>query len=233
MSSVVDICNLALSHIGDTANISSLTETSVQAQLCSRFYDMARKSTLELNPWSFATTRQKLAPLASNPTQMGSDGAATWQYAYGLPSAVLNAIAVISAEALDDYEMMFGPCAFPPYPQGYVPVLGSPLYMPQPFAIELSSNGSQQVVLTNVPDAVLRFTIDVVDTTKFDALFIMALSHFLASMLAGPIMKGAEGAAESKNQLALFKTFEGMAEGNDANQRKVNLEPAVAWIRGR
>jgi hypothetical protein len=88
-------------------------------------------------------------------------------------------------------------------------------------------------VLTNVPDAVLRYTTQVTDTTKFSPLFTVALSHMLASMLAGPILKGDKGAAEAKNQLALAKTFEGMAEASDANQRKNNIEPAVSWIRGR
>lgn len=228
----VDICNLALSHIGDTANISSLSETSTQAQLCSRFYPIARKATLEVALWGFSTTRAKLAPLVTNPTELGSDGAATWQYAYALPSAVLNAIAVISAEALSDYEMRWGACAWPPYPDGYGPVLGSPLYMPQPFALEIQADGTQ-IVLTNVSDAVLRYTIDVTDTTKYDALFTLALSHMLASMLAGPIIKGQEGAAESKSQLALFNTFKGMASASDANQRKINVVASPTWIRGR
>lgn len=232
----VDICNLALGHIGDTANIASLQESSVQAQLCKKFYPMARKTVLELATWGFATTRVKLAQLANNPTVMGSDGAATWQFAYQLPAGVLNAISVISAEALSDYEMNFGPWPidtdWPPFPQGYVPAPGSPVYTPQPYALEIQGDGTQ-IVLTNVCDAVLRFTIDVTDTTKFDQLFVMALSHQLASMLAGPIIKGDAGRAEAKAQLQLAVSYLSKASASDANQRKTRIEPSVPWIRGR
>jgi hypothetical protein len=243
--SEVSICNLALGYLGDTANVTSISppENSVQAQLCAQFYPIARDAMLEMGSWGFATTRKKLALLATNPAAQGAldtngmPDASTWAYCYAQPADMVNALAVLSAEASNDYEANYGVCDpsitdFPRFPQGYLPVPGSPTYTPQPYALETLENGTE-IVLTNVPDAVLRYTKLVTDTAKFSPLFTLGTSHMLASMLAGPILKGDKGAAEAKNQLALALKFESTAEASDANQRKNNIEPAVSWIRGR
>jgi hypothetical protein len=234
MSSEVDICNLALGHLGDTARVASINppETSVQAQLCARFYPIARNMLLELGSWGFATRRAKLA-LVSNPTVQGTNDFGTWQYAYTQPSDCVNAIAVIPASAVADYESLFpGDFFWQTRPQGALPVPGAPSMIPQDFVIETANDGTE-LVLTNVCDAVLRYTVLVTDTTKFSALFITALSWLLASHLAGPILKGEAGATKAERCLKVFATFEGMAEESEANQRKVTVTPAPSWIRGR
>ena len=68
MSSVIDICNLALSHLGDTATVASIDppEGSAQAEHCSRFYPVARDAMLELFNWKFATRRATLALLTAD-----------------------------------------------------------------------------------------------------------------------------------------------------------------------
>lgn len=241
--SEVDICNLALGHLGDTAQVMSIKppDASVQAQLCARFYPIARNALLEMGTWGFATRRVALALLADNPTldiAQAADPTAdqgTWLYAYALPNAVINVLAVLPAEAIDDYEARYGPSDkdfFPPYPQGYLPVPGAPSYTPQPYSLETQQDGTQ-IVLTNVENAVMRYTTLVDDTTKFSPLFTVALSWLLASMLAGPIIKGDQGEAAGERCLGMFKTFEGMAEASDSNQRKTNVEASPSWIRGR
>ena len=56
MASVVDICNLALAHIGDDATVSSIDppEGSAQAEHCKRFYAIARDTMLQMHNWNFA-----------------------------------------------------------------------------------------------------------------------------------------------------------------------------------
>lgn len=240
--SEVTICNLALSHLGDTAEVASIKppDGSAQAQLCARFYYVARNALLEMASWGFATRRVVLAELSVN----AGDGFAVdengrlvgpWRHIYALPNGVINALAVQEKNAPGEYEAWFGPVEndhYPPYPQGYLPVPGAPMTVPQPFAIETRPDGSQ-ILLTNVHDAVLRYTTLVEDTTKFSPLFVLALSHLLASMLAGPILKGDAGTTAATQQLTLFNTFKGQATASDANQRKTRVEPAVGWIRGR
>lgn len=241
MSEVV-ICNLALGHLGDTATVASIMppDSSVQAQLCARFYPVARDALLEMASWGFATRRVSLALLqeavdGSSPRVYPDNSPATWRYMYALPNGVLNVLAVLPKDALDDYETRFGPPEngyYPPYPQGYVPAPGARRVMPQPFATETKIDGTQ-IILTNVCDAVLRYTTVVSDTTKFSPLFMLALSWLLASMLAGPLLKGDAGMKAGLAALSMFNQFKGQATVSDANQRKTNVEPAAGWIRGR
>ncbi|HEV2133799.1 MAG TPA: hypothetical protein VGR47_06005 [Terracidiphilus sp.] len=236
--SEVTICNLALSHLGDTAAVVSISppDPSVQAQLCARFYYFARNALLEMASWSFATKRVQPAELTVE-TVTDADGNAnqTWCHSYAMPSDMLNGLAVISPDAPDDYEGWLGPVEkdlFPPYPQGYLPVPGAPVTAPQPFAMETQADGTQ-IILTNVANAVLRYTAVVSDTTKFTPLFTLALSYLLASMLAGPIIKGDESRAVQEQMLQVFEATKGQATASDANQRKTRVEPAPSWIRGR
>ena len=93
MSSVVDIVNLALSHLGDTATVASIDppEGSAQAEHAARFFPFALAAMLEGHPWSFATKRAILAPLNTAPNG--------WAYAYGVPADALRVLGV--AEATD------------------------------------------------------------------------------------------------------------------------------------
>lgn len=234
--SEVTICNLALSHLGDTAEVASIKppEASVQAQLCARFYYVARNALLEMGSWGFATRRVKLAELTPDDVACGWRPH-PWRHVYALPNAVINAIAVVPHDAPDDYEAWVGAEERHyrrPYPEGYLPVPGSPVIVPQPFALETRADGTQ-IVLTNVCDAVLRYTTLVEDTTKFSPLFALALSYLLASMLAGPLIKGDAGTAAAGQMLELFGQFKAQAIASDANQHKAHVEPAVSWIRGR
>ena len=216
MASEVDICNLALSHLGDSATVSSLDppEGSVQSEHCARFYPIARDSLLEMHPWGFATKRVQLAQLGT--------GWPEWDYSYAQPSDALNIIAVLPPDATDDYS------------QGLsnVPMAAGGSYVPKAFSCEIDSNGAD-VIYTDQENAVLRYTALVSDTTKFSPLFVMTLSWHLASMLAGPILKGDAGAAEAKRCASMMQAFLGQATESDAGQRRINPQHSVTWMNGR
>lgn len=216
MASEIDICNLALSHLGDTATVASLDppEGSVQAEHCARFYSIARDSLLEMHPWGFATRRIQLAQLGT--------GWPEWDYSYAQPSDALNIIAVLPPDATDDYS------------QGLsnVPLSAGGSYVPKAFSCEIDSNGAD-VIYTDQEDAVLRYTALVSDTTKFSPLFVMTLSWHLASMLAGPIIKGDAGAAEAKRCASMMQAFLSKATESDAGQRRINPQHSVTWMNGR
>jgi hypothetical protein len=74
-TSEVDICNLALANIGETAKVTSIdpVDGSAQAALCARFYPLARDSLLEMGTWSFAVERKTLTPTTNTRTE--------WEYA--------------------------------------------------------------------------------------------------------------------------------------------------------
>jgi hypothetical protein len=103
MASVVDICNLALSHLGDAATVSSISppEGSPQAEYCQRFFPVARDALLEMFSWNFATKRVLL-------TEIADAAPVTWAYAYGMPNKCLRVLNIypdgtIADDDGDDY----------------------------------------------------------------------------------------------------------------------------------
>ncbi|MFJ1253423.1 hypothetical protein [Cupriavidus sp. CuC1] len=220
MASEVDIANLALGHLGDNAVVASLNppDGSAQADHCARFYPIARDSLLEMHNWGFATKRIKLALLSSAWPE--------WTYAYAQPNDALNLLAVLPPDATDDYNMV------PGYQTNNVPVTLGTGYVPQPYSAEADDSGNN-IIYTDQVSAVLRYTARVTDVTKFPPLFIMALAWHLASMLAGPIIKGDAGAAEAKRCAAMMQAWLSKAVESDANQRRIAPAHTVGWISGR
>lgn len=209
MASEVDIANLALGHLGDNATVASLDppEGSAQAEHCARFYPIARDSLLE-HPdacWKFATKRTTLAELTNTST--------TWAYAYAKPADCIRVLVILSPEATSDQSE-----------------LG--IAQPQNYTVELNGDGTE-VILTDQEDAVVRYISRTTDTTKFSPLFVMALSHHLASMLAGPVLKGDVGAAEGKRQAALMGAYLTRAIVSDARQHAVTIEHRPEWMASR
>jgi hypothetical protein len=216
MATEVDICNLALAHLGDTATVASIDppEGSAQAEHCSRFYPIARDGLLEMHSWGFATKRVQLALL--------SEAWGEWTYAYAQPNDAVNLIAVIDPTATDDYSQTLENVA----------VTAGGSYVPQAFSCEINETGVP-VILTDLENAALRYTAQVSDTGNFSPLFVTTLAWYLASMLAGPLIKGDAGAAESKRCLAMVKYSLEQAAESDASQRRINPAQKVAWISGR
>lgn len=83
MTSQVNICNLAYAALGHKAFIQDINESSVEARYAKLQYDVARKATLRIHPWNFATGRATLA--------LTADTSTTWQYVYALPALCLKA----------------------------------------------------------------------------------------------------------------------------------------------
>lgn len=225
MASEVDICNLALGNLGDIANVSSIDppEGSAQAQLCAQFYPIARDSLLEMHTWGFCTMRANLPLLQDLSGQQTQ-----WQYIYQAPSNVLNYIAVLDQNAMDDYSQQF-PMA---YTQVGLVNNGQGLYTPQDFVVESLVDGTQ-VIYTNQDNAMLRYTAKVTDPTKFTPLFVEALSHYLSAKLAGPLLKGDQGAAEAKRQMQLFQLHMEKAVESDSNQRRLQVKQSTPWMAAR
>lgn len=226
MASEVEICNLALAHLGDTATVASINppEGSAQSEHCARFYPVARDSLLEMHNWGFSMHRQALAQL-TNPWPQ-------YDYAYAMPGNIINIIEILPPDAQDDYSTRFAPTDVPGYYQNVSPVIAAGRYVPQPYDIETNEDGIQ-IILTDQENAVCRFTTKVLDPSRFSPLFVMALSWHLASMLAGPVIKGDQGAAEAKRCQQMMAAYLAQAKASDANQRNIKPEHIVGWMAGR
>lgn len=209
MSSEVDLCNLALSHLGDEAEVVAIDppDGTIQAAHCARFYPIVRGLLLEMHPWTFAVKRVAVAAV-TNPFDED------WSYAYALPSTCLRPLSVLS----------------PGTPERYLSAdadIGT-----FPYVIETDADGTA-VMYTNVETAYLRYIDLITDSTKFTPGFSAALARLLASYLAGPVLKGKEGRAEAANQLKLFDVEFRKAAAADANRGRRNayetrVPPALA-----
>lgn len=208
MASNVDIVNLALSYLGDSATVSSIDppEGSAQAEHASRFYPIARNSLLEMHNWSFSSKRVTLAQVTQPFTE--------WTYAYAVPSDCMQALAIHTSTAGNDYSE------------------GAGLYTPQPFSQEIDSLGNP-VIYANIDDAVLRYQALVTDSGQFSSLFTLALTWHLASMLAGPLLKGDVGANESKRCIQMMSGYLATAKQGDSSRRMSKPDHIVPWTAGR
>lgn len=222
MATEEDISNLALSHLGDTATVVSLNppEGSMQAEHCARFFPIARDTLLEIHPWGFASKRIILAQLTSNWPQ--------WMYAYAIPSDAIKILAVLPPDSTDDVS---APAKLPSaIAQPGAPDWGA--YTPQPFVTEVNGDGAE-VIYSDQGNAILRYTASVSDTNIFSPLFTIALSWHLASMLAGPVIKGDAGSAEAKRATAMMESYLAKAAESDSNQQRQDVKQNVAWMNGR
>jgi len=94
MASEVDICNLALSHIGASATISSLTEQSEEAFHCNLLYADARDSVLRAHPWGFAKRHLALSDVGTPP--------GNWSYRYSYPNDAIYAREILQTNTAGD-----------------------------------------------------------------------------------------------------------------------------------
>jgi hypothetical protein len=230
MPSVVTICNAALSHIGDSAAVSSVfpPDGSPQSGYCNKFYPLALSALLEMATWRFATVRATLAEAAANPSS-------AWQYAYAYPNQVIKIISILWPDAMDDYSENLGqvsPWVQFPNPEPNYSNPAANFYAPQPFEVEQDGEGNP-IILTNVANAAVRYTTMIEDPNKFSPLFVLALSYMLASLLAGPIIKGDAGSEKGMEMLKACEAYLAQAKSSDADQRKIEVRQSVPWMAHR
>ena len=219
MASEVAICNLSLSHLGDSATVASISppEGSAQAEHCERWYPMARDTLLQMHDWGFATKRATLAALATVPSD--------WGYAYALPP---------------DFIKLIGPpgsgmswASLPPDGRFTTRYEQDPTRRPlaqslDAYAIEAAADGSG-VLYARQALASIRYVARIADTTRFSPLFTDALTWLLASYLAGPVLKGETGAAAGRSAYTVFLRQFGLATASDANQQR-SVGPMAGYV---
>lgn len=158
-NTTVTICNRALSRIGHTILISSLTESRLEAEQCNLHFEPSRDAVLEDHPWSFATKRVELAELASVERT-------DWEYVYAAPSDMLVARHIV-------------------LPGTRNPASDSRI----PYVVEANDAGDGQVILTDQEDAELLYTTRHTAVAVWPQSFVDALTWRLAIELALGIKK--------------------------------------------
>ncbi|MDD4915740.1 MAG: hypothetical protein PHW13_11970 [Methylococcales bacterium] len=209
MPTQIDICNLALGKLGDEAVLSAVSPPfqSMQAQYCALFYPQALNVLLQKHAWGFATLTAALTQAATNNNPL-------WRYAYTLPSDYLNLITVKQPEALP---LSYGGPAF---------------YFNLDQFVEYDIQAG--VLYCNIDNAVLVYVSSTLAVeANFTPLFVEALAWLLASMLAGPILKGDVGAAAAQRMTQMFGSALAAATEADGLLTVKRLKYVPAGIRGR
>jgi hypothetical protein len=169
MSSVVFICNLALTNLAKPT-IVSIDEASAEAAACKQYYAHVRDVMLQTYPWRFAAKTEALAELTN-----AKEG--RWGYAYQRPSDCLK-VRRVSDQALADY----------------LPSDGS-LIVAGGYAHAIEGD----VIYCDVSPAYLTYTYRLTDPTKFSPAFTEALGWHLAVRLAMPLTRDPKMRADAYN----------------------------------
>lgn len=188
----VDIANMALSYLGDAANITTLSpaEGSAQADHCARFLPIAKLELLSSFPWSFAVRTTKLAAYSKD------EGAKYYDYA--LPSDCIRLINLLREP--------YSPVSLTPDTVQFITFM----------------NGASRVVRTMCPEVYAVYVSDDIPVNRYSATFSEALAWLLAAKLAGPLLGGQGGQKTAQNCLVQSRYFADQAKVEDANQSRDN-----------
>lgn len=226
-ASAVDLCNIALSHVGDAGQITSINppDGSPQSLHCARFYPAARDMVLALRPWTFARRRATLTEVTNTRTE--------WDFAYAAPLDMLMPTAVTANDATDDNIAGASFLAPAPSPQVQPRRQVEPTgYVPQPYVLERDDAG-YRVIYTDQASANLRYQARVTDATEFPPLFRLAVSYQLAALLAGPLVKGDVGRTVAEQFMKMLMLTVAQAADTDATQQRTPVKPINPWISNR
>lgn len=201
MATVVSICNRGLSRIGHTISIQALDEEgSVEAEQSNLHFEDCRDEALEAFPWNFATKRATLAIVA------GAERT-DWEYVYALPTDCL-AVRFLVREGVRN-------------PSAAERV---------PFHIEANDAGDGRILVTDLEDAELVYTMKHVTPGVWPPAFVSALAWRLAAELALGVKKDR---ALAKDCLVAYGIALQQAEVLAANERQRELPPTTPSIAAR
>ena len=204
MSSVVEICNLALSNIR-AGSINSLTEGSLQAQQCSLKYTILRDRCLREISWQF---NHKIRALSLVTTEVYN-----WAYAYSYPQDCLKIKRLIASyEGIRSGQSG----AITRCGDDMVNTLSS-RRVQVPY--EVFNFNDNKIIATNEPDLYIDFSAKVTDPNLFSDDFILALSHLLASEIAIPIVGAELGRALRNDSIQLYRQYLASAIATDMNDQ--------------
>ena len=210
MASPVEICNLALSFLGDSGSIATIntSDGTAQSSMCATYYPIAKAAMLEMHEWSFATRRKVLA-------QVDGEDTLGWAGVYALPSDCLRTIRVQAYKDQQANKNIYGQ------------VWG--------FETTIDANFERvgERIFTNAPDPVLTYLTSEVTEGHFSPTFVTAFAYYLAMEIAGSRIKGEEGQKLAANLNRSFQQALSIAKTRDANQQRKQVVFTPTWILRR
>lgn len=164
--------NLCLGRLGIGKAIASLTENSVEARTCNRFFDQCRQEVLRAHPWGFALRAEPLALVAAQ-TFPG------WTYVYQYPDDCIMVRAVGDESGMRIIRDAFLTC------DSTQTVLQQ---YRAPWQVALKDDGASLVLLSDVTTSWAFFTADVENTGAWPVDFGSVFAWRLAMEVGGPLL---------------------------------------------
>ncbi len=199
----VEIWNMALGFLGLNA-ISSESEASLEALVCSTYWALARRSALRDFPYSFAQKRIFLTniPLAKEYEQ-------DYAFAYALPDNCLKIHSISNKDS-----------------SSYAANHASSLLEKQYEIVQM--NEDSLALVCNVQNCLLSYTSDIQENISFtDDSFVEMLAYKLASCICTPLLK------DNSNKLKLIQQIYqaklAQAIQNEASSKK-KLKNQDSWV---
>ncbi len=224
MSSPEVICNLALKHVGSSSPIQSINERSPEAEVCKAFYDTDLRQMFRDFPWPFAF---KTAALALVQTYDGTDPTLLYTYAYRYPVDCMGVDRIISY----------------PFSQSSTgAVVAGALVWPLPrlrrdnadslVKMDFGNDAQGQLIYTDEPSAILRYTALITDPSRYPPDFIKAFSYLLASDI-GPTLSKGNSINLSDRAIKNYVSMLTEARARAANEQRPERQPDADTIRAR
>lgn len=202
----ISICNTALSRIGVTTKIASLTERTKEAIELNSVFEEVRDRVISAAPWPFARRIIALQKTGATPFR--------WKYRYEYPS---DCIAIRNI--------------LPPMPAGSTPELYRRWLAESKVAYEIEADDNDyQTIVTDQDLAVIEYTKRVINPLRYSAKFTGAFAWALAAEVALPLAKTID---HSRNAAAAYEKEirEAIA---DARNQQHQEEPADSeFVRAR
>jgi len=203
-SSSTEIANLAISHLGVSKEIASLTENSTEATAINRFYETDRRIVLRAYPWPFASKFVALGLVATNPSEIDQE----WTYSYRYPSDCLKFRRIVAG------------------------VVGGRETRQSRIPYKIGRDSTGLLIYTNQSNAEAEYTINETDVQRFPDDFVMALSLLLATHSVSRIT-GGDPFGIGKTVYALYLSSLGLATSDAFNEQQDQEDPESEFIRGR
>ena len=224
MSSPEVICNLALTHVGVSSSIQSINERSDEAIICKKFYDTDLKQIFRDFPWPFAN---KTAALALVQTYDGTDPTLIYAYSYRYPVDCMRIGNILS---------------YPYASSTSGAIVSGAMTWPLPrlrrdnadtlVKMDLGNDAQGQLIYTDEPSAILKYTALITDPSRYPADFIKAFSYLLASDI-GPTLSKGNSINLSDRAIKNYVSMLTEARATAANEARPERAPDADVIRAR
>ena len=199
----IDICNMALGHLGVGREIADfVTDKTAEASACRRFYDLALECVLQDYPWPFAIKQIAMDLVTAEPADSNEE----WGYSYRYPADAVLIRRILSGGRNDNRQTRA--------------------------SWKKIQDASGLLIWTDESDAWCEYVSRETTTTYYTPSFVRALSHRLASDIA-PFLTGGDPYQLQRQQLQLHLLEISKAQANSANEEQPDEIPVSEFERDR